>query len=62
MLQKSEDIPTNFPEMTFGRSELKAGKDYSTLLTTLQLCLLLWVFLFFDRMAVRPEVSFYRMI
>ena len=53
MLKKSEIIPTNFVEINFGRSELKVGKDYSTLLTTLQLTSLLWVFLFYDRMALK---------
>lgn len=62
MLKQSEHIPTNFAEATFGRSELKAGYDYSTVLTALQLTLLIWVFLFYDRMAVRQEITFYRMI
>lgn len=62
MLKQSETIPTSFGDRTFGRSELKAGYDYSTLLTALQLFVLIWVFLFYDRMAVRHEITFYKMI
>jgi hypothetical protein len=62
MLKQSEYIPTSFADKTFGRSELKAGYDYSTVLTALQLFLLIWVFLFYDRMAVKHETTFYRMI
>ena len=62
MLKQSNSIPITFAEMTFGRSELKVGYDYSTLLTAIQLIVLIWVFLFYDRMAVRQEVTFYRMI
>jgi len=62
MLKKSDNIPITFAEMIFGRSELKVGYDYSTLLTAIQLIVLVWVFLFYDRMAVRQEVTFYSMI
>ena len=53
MLDQSQHIPISFTDMTFGRSELKPGYDYSTVLTSLQLTVLIWVFLFYDKMAVR---------
>ena len=62
MLKQSTTIPLSFSDMTFGRSELKPGYDYSTLLTSLQLGVLIWIFLFYDKMAVKQEVTFYSMI
>lgn len=55
-------MPASWWDMLFGKSEGKPGYDYSTLLTGLQLLVLVWVFLFYDRMAVREQVTFYQMI
>lgn len=42
--------------------ECKIGIDYSTLMASLQLSILLFVFLFYDQMAIRKEITFYEMI
>ena len=62
LLGKSQKLSTSSIEYTFGVSEGKVGYDYSTLLTTLQLAVLLWIFFCYDNMAVRYEATFYRMI
>jgi hypothetical protein len=62
LLRQARDIPTSYSDFLFGVTECKPGYDYSTLLTSLQLSVLVWVFLFYDRMAVSAEVTFYQMI
>lgn len=53
LLRESSRMPSSWWELMGGKSEGKPGYDYSTLLTGLQLLVLVWVFLFYDRMAVR---------
>lgn len=53
LLRASLFVPDNTLEAIFGTSEQKAGYSYTTLMTSLQLASLFFVFLFYDRMAVR---------
>ncbi len=62
LLAQSNKIPLSFGDLLFGKAECKPGYDYSTLLTTLQLMVLVWIFLFYDKMAVRQQITFYQMI
>lgn len=62
LMSQSNKIPLSYGDFLFGKAECKPGYDYSTLLTTLQLTVLIWIFLFYDKMAVRQQVTFYQMI
>lgn len=62
LMSQSSKIPLSYGDFLFGKAECKPGYDYSTLLTALQLTVLIWIFLFYDKMAVRQQVTFYQMI
>ena len=46
----------------FSRKECKSGYDYSTIMVSVQLMILVYIFCFYDRMAIKNELTFYEMI
>jgi hypothetical protein len=62
LLKDSLKVPEKPLEFIFGRSEQKAGYSYTTLMTSLQLTSLFFVFFFYDQMAIRQQVTIYEMI
>lgn len=62
LLEKASEMSNNSIEYWFSVKECKNGYDYSTLMVSVQLGILLYIFCFYDRMAVRQDLTFYKMI
>lgn len=62
LLERSKSASTSFFEYLFSLYECKTGYDYSTTMVSVQLIILLYIFTFYDKMAISEDLNFYKLI